>query len=232
MNRSLTLGALVVIALLLGCSPNADQAPRQTPAKDPAAPALSAAIPSQAYQNEVRQEADRQAVLPAAPPLSTPVSTRGAADKVAAEAMPVAAPPLPASRALDALRAASEPTDREQYAHQEDNPVKRAAEQPVSTFSIDVDTGAYANVRRFLNNGRLPPRDAVRVEELINYFDYDYPLPDSRQPPFRVSTELAPTPWNPQTLLLAIGIKGYDVPKAQLPPVSLVFLIDVSVLFV
>jgi len=227
MNRSLTLGALVVIALLLGCSPNADQAPRKTPAKDPAAPALSAAIPSQAHQNEVRQEADRQAVLPTAPPLSAPVSARGAA-KAAAEAMPVAAPPPPANRALDALRAASEPTDREQYAHQEDNPVKRAAEQPVSTFSIDVDTGAYANVRRFLNDGRLPPRDAVRVEELINYFDYDYPMPDSRQPPFRVSTELAPTPWNPQTLLLAIGIKGYDVPKTQLPPANLVFLIDVS----
>ncbi|HRZ07115.1 MAG TPA: von Willebrand factor type A domain-containing protein, partial [Candidatus Competibacteraceae bacterium] len=86
----------------------------------------------------------------------------------------------------------------------------------------------YANVRRFLNEGRLPPRDAVRVEEMLNYFDYDYPLPDSRQPPFRVSTELAPTPWNPRTRLLAIGVKGYDVPKTRLPPANLVFLIDVS----
>ncbi|MBL8259968.1 MAG: VWA domain-containing protein, partial [Candidatus Competibacteraceae bacterium] len=105
---------------------------------------------------------------------------------------------------------------------------KRAAEQPVSTFGIDVDTGSYANVRRILNGGQLPPRDAVRIEELINYFDYDYPLPESRQPPFRVSTELAATPWNPKTLLLAVGIKGYDLPKTQLPPANLVFLIDVS----
>lgn len=129
---------------------------------------------------------------------------------------------------LDALRAPSQPTDRENYAAIEENPVKRAAEQPVSTFSIDVDTGSYANVRRFLNSGRLPPRDAVRVEELINYFDYDYPLPDGRQPPFRVNTELAATPWNPKTLLLAVGIKGYDLPKTKLPPANLVFLIDVS----
>lgn len=110
---------------------------------------------------------------------------------------------------LDALRASSDPVGGEQYAHQEDNPVKRAAGQPVSTFSIDVDTGAYANVWRFLNQGRLPPQDTVRVEERVNYFDYDYPLPGSRQPPFRVNTELAPAPWNSKTLLLAIGIKGY-----------------------
>lgn len=129
---------------------------------------------------------------------------------------------------LSGLRAPSQPTDRENYAKIDDNPVKRAAEQPVSTFSIDVDTGSYSNVRRILNGGQLPPRDAVRVEELINYFDYDYPLPDSRQPPFRVSTELAATPWNPKTLLLAVGIKGYDLPKTQLPPANLVFLIDVS----
>ncbi len=132
------------------------------------------------------------------------------------------------SQELDALRAPSQPTDRENYAQIEENPVKRTAEQPVSTFSIDVDTGSYANVRRFLNSGRLPPRDAVRVEELINYFDYDYPLPDGRQPPFRVSTELAPTPWNPKTLLMAVGIKGYELPKTKLPPANLVFLIDVS----
>lgn len=132
------------------------------------------------------------------------------------------------SDGLEQLRPAGEPTDRESYAHLEESPVKRAAEQPVSTFSIDVDTGAYANVRRFLKAGRLPPRDAVRVEELINYFDYDYPLPDSRQPPFRVSTELAPAPWNAKTLLLAIGIKGYDLPKTKLPPANLVFLVDVS----
>jgi len=126
------------------------------------------------------------------------------------------------------LRPATAPLDRENYASIDENTVKRAAETPFSTFSIDVDTGAYANVRRFLNQGRLPPQDAVRVEELINYFDYDYPLPDSRTPPFQVSTELSTTPWNPDTQLLQIGIKGYDVPRAKLPPANLVFLVDVS----
>jgi len=126
------------------------------------------------------------------------------------------------------LRPPSEPLDRENYASVEDNPVKRAAEEPVSTFSIDVDTGAYANVRRFLNQGRLPPEDAVRVEELINYFDYDYPLPVSRTPPFQVTTEFTTTPWNPDTRLLQIGIKGFEVPHSKLPPANLVFLVDVS----
>ena len=126
------------------------------------------------------------------------------------------------------LRPPSEPLDRENYASVEDNPVKRAAEEPVSTFSIDVDTGAYANVRRFLNQGRLPPEDAVRVEELINYFEYDYPLPVSRTPPFQVTTEFTTTPWNPDTRLLQIGIKGFEVPHSKLPPANLVFLVDVS----
>ena len=116
----------------------------------------------------------------------------------------------------------------ERYQHLNDNPVHLAAEQPVSTFSIDVDTGAYANVRRFLNAGQLPPQDAVRVEEMINYFDYQYTPPASRDTPFRVSTELAHAPWNSQALLMKIGIKGFDVSAAERPAANLVFLIDVS----
>ncbi|HEY7640966.1 MAG TPA: VWA domain-containing protein [Steroidobacteraceae bacterium] len=119
-------------------------------------------------------------------------------------------------------------TNTERYQHVDDNPVHLVAEQPVSTFSIDVDTGAYANVRRFLNAGQLPPQDAVRVEEMINYFDYRYVPPASRDVPFRVATEVAPAPWNPQALLLKIGIKGFDVAAAERPPANLVFLIDVS----
>lgn len=138
------------------------------------------------------------------------------------------APSTALADGLAGLRPPSEPLDRENYATIEDNPVKLAAEEPVSTFSIDVDTGAYANVRRFLNQGQLPPSDAVRVEELINYFDYDYPLPTSRTPPFQVSTELTTTPWNPHTRLLQVGIKGYEVAPEQLPPANLVFLVDVS----
>ena len=120
------------------------------------------------------------------------------------------------------------PANTEKYAHNQDNPVHRASEQPVSTFSIDVDTGSYSNVRRMLAGGTRPPTDAVRAEEFINYFDYGHPAPASRETPFRVTTELAPAPWNGKRQLLMIGIKGYDVPKAEIPPANLVFLIDTS----
>ncbi len=126
------------------------------------------------------------------------------------------------------LRLPSEPVNRETYAHFTDNPLRQAAEQPVSTFSIDVDTGAYANVRRFLRSGILPVRDAVRTEELVNYFAYQYPPPVQSSLPFRLTTELGPTPWNPHTVLLHLGLKGYEVVADALPPANLVFLIDVS----
>jgi Ca-activated chloride channel family protein len=115
----------------------------------------------------------------------------------------------------------------ERYGQISDNPIHRVAEAPVSTFSVDVDTGSYSNVRRLLNGGALPPADAVRVEELINYFPYDYALPrDGR--PFAVHTALAPAPWNAQRVLLRVAIKGQDVAKQNLPPANLVFLVDVS----
>jgi Ca-activated chloride channel family protein len=118
--------------------------------------------------------------------------------------------------------------DREQYAHFDGNPVRLAREEPVSTFSIDVDTGSYANVRRFLEDGSLPPRDAVRTEELLNYFRYDYPAPASRAQPFAVTTAVAPAPWNRDRLLLQVGIQGYEIPTAKRAPANLVFLVDVS----
>jgi len=129
---------------------------------------------------------------------------------------------------LNNIRHANEPLYRENYQHQENHSVKRVASEPVSTFSIDVDTGAYSNMRRWLNQGQLPPEDAVRVEEFINYFNYDYPYSKSPNTPFQVSTEIAPTPWNTNTRLLRIGIQGYRVPREQLPASNLVFLIDVS----
>ncbi|WP_223452729.1 MULTISPECIES: vWA domain-containing protein [unclassified Pseudomonas] len=116
---------------------------------------------------------------------------------------------------------------REQYQALADNPIHSVAEAPVSTFSADVDTGAYANVRRLLNQGRLPPEGAVRLEEMVNYFPYDYALPTDGSP-FGVTTELAPSPWNPHTHLLRIGIKASDRAVAELAPANLVFLVDVS----
>lgn len=108
------------------------------------------------------------------------------------------------------------------------NPIKLVKEEPVSTFSIDVDTSSYSFVRRALNNGNLPQKNAVRVEEMINYFDYDYPLPEDRTRPFKPSVAVFPTPWNQNTKLLLIGIKGYDINPDSNPRSNLVFLIDVS----
>ena len=118
--------------------------------------------------------------------------------------------------------------DNEKYAHLDQNGILQVTDHPVSTFSIDVDTGAYSNVRRMLKAGQLPQPDAVRIEEMINYFSYDYPLPQGKNVPFSVTTEIAPSPWNQHTHLLQIGIKGQDVAKQLLPPANLVFLIDVS----
>ncbi|WP_322845485.1 VWA domain-containing protein [Pseudomonas sp. B33.4] len=118
-------------------------------------------------------------------------------------------------------------TQREQYQALADNPIHSVVETPVSTFSADVDTGAYANVRRLLNQGRLPPEGAVRLEEMVNYFRYDYAVP-SDDSPFGVTTELAASPWNPHTRLLRIGIKASDRAVAELAPANLVFLVDVS----
>jgi len=120
------------------------------------------------------------------------------------------------------------PDNRERY---EKNPVatiQAVADAPVSTFSVDVDTGSYANVRRMLTAGEMPPPDAVRTEELLNYFRYDYPLPPDRARPFSVTTDVARTPWNPETRLLRIGLRGYDVARSERPPANLVFLVDVS----
>lgn len=117
---------------------------------------------------------------------------------------------------------------RERYDGKEVSPVHLTRSEPVSTFSVDVDTGAYANTRRFLTAGQLPPRDAVRTEEMINYFRYAYPLPERREAPFSVTTDMAVTPWNAQTRLLRVGLRGYDLPRASRPPANLVFLVDVS----
>jgi len=117
---------------------------------------------------------------------------------------------------------------RDRFEHKDVNPVKLASREPVSTFSVDVDTASYAFVRKSINSGHLPPKDSVRVEEMINYFDYSYKTPRSRNKPFKPNLAVYPTPWNPDTLLLHIGIKGLDMEKGKIPRANLVFLIDVS----
>ncbi|MEM8568338.1 MAG: von Willebrand factor type A domain-containing protein [Bacteroidota bacterium] len=118
-------------------------------------------------------------------------------------------------------------SNTEEYASVPENSFQNPFDDPLSTFSIDVDAASYSNVRRFLNQGQRPPKDAVRVEEMINYFDYDYPQPKGNAP-FSISTEIATAPWNSEHKLVHIGLKGKEIPTEDLPPSNLVFLIDVS----
>jgi Ca-activated chloride channel family protein len=115
----------------------------------------------------------------------------------------------------------------ESYAKIDENPFLEAARAPLSTFSIDVDTASYSNTRRFLSDGQLPPKDAVRIEEMVNYFSYDYPQPTG-DTPFSVTAEVAECPWNSQHKLVHIGLQGRKVSTEDLPPANLVFLLDVS----
>jgi Ca-activated chloride channel family protein len=133
----------------------------------------------------------------------------------------------PNLQAFEPVDRTSAPFHTESYDRIQDNPFLAAAQNPLSTFSIDVDTAAYANVRRFLAQGQRPPKDAVRIEELLNYFRYDYPEPQG-QDPFSVTTELAACPWRPEHRLVLVGLRGRSIHEASVPPRRLTFLIDVS----
>ena len=115
----------------------------------------------------------------------------------------------------------------ESYAGLEENPFESPKKSPLSTFSIDVDNASYTNIRRFINEGQAVPKDAVRIEEMMNFFKYKYPQPEG-QNPFSINTEVSDSPWNKNSLLLKIGLQGKNIPMTNLPPSNLVFLIDVS----
>jgi Ca-activated chloride channel family protein len=148
-------------------------------------------------------------------------------------------PPMPMKRAYNYMAGGGETTAAEPpsryrqdfntatYDKVEENPFLRAATNPLSTFSIDVDTASYANVRRFINSGSLPPKDAVRVEEMINYFTYDYREPEGDKP-FSIDVDATACPWDPSHRLMRIGLKGREVANENRPPSNLVFLLDVS----
>jgi Ca-activated chloride channel family protein len=155
-----------------------------------------------------------RAVVPAAKQLAKPASA------------PVARSPL-ITQDSSQKSEVPEPSNREAYDRIEENPFLRVSNNPLSTFSIDVDAASYSNVRRFINEGKLPPKDAVRIEELINYFPYEYPQPEGDRP-FSVSTEISQAPWNPDHRLVHIGLQGKKISTENLPPSNLVFLLDVS----
>lgn len=115
----------------------------------------------------------------------------------------------------------------ESYAGLEENPFESPKKAPLSTFSIDVDNASYTNIRRFINEGQKVPKDAVRIEEMMNFFKYKYPQPEG-QNPFSINTEVSDSPWNKNSQLLKIGLQGRNIPMTNLPPSNLVFLIDVS----
>jgi Ca-activated chloride channel family protein len=141
-----------------------------------------------------------------------------------------AARPYPARRdpASHLRRAPADSGNTEAYDHIDENSFRSPLVAPLSTFSVDVDRASYANVRRFLNQGQLPPRDAVRIEELVNYFPYGDPAPGDEEAPIRITTEIAPAPWNGSHDLVRIGLRARDVDMRRAPPSNLVFLIDVS----
>lgn len=156
-------------------------------------------------------------VAPPAPPPPPPMVS-------APTPTPAYAPPLARTRGMPQPMA----EDRERYAGHAVASVQSVADAPVSTFSIDVDTGSYANVRRMLTGCQDPPASAVRTEEMINYFRYDYPLPADRSQPFGLYTDVATTPWNANTRLIRVGLRAFDLPRAERPAANLVFLVDVS----
>jgi Ca-activated chloride channel family protein len=195
-------------------------APVETPSPIETAPV---AKPERA---EAEDMADERAVTTellkeSAPRMRTALGTATAEAPQRAQEQMTFAPPRP-----DATAPQPE-SDTEAFANADPNPVHVVAEDPVSTFSIDVDTASYAVVRSSLMDGRLPPKDAVRVEEMVNYFPYDYPAPTD-DAAFRPTVSVSATPWNPDTKLVQIALQGALPDVAQRPPLNLVFLIDTS----
>ena len=164
---------------------------------------------------------------PATMNLEAIVVTGSAAKVQGRQSLPATIASLYGGRMDEPYRVRREPWNTEEYGHKDENPFFAVSAHPLSTFSIDVDRAAYSNVRRFLLGGQAPPKDAVRIEELVNYFPYDYDGPTGDDP-VAIHTELGPAPWKPQHQLLRIGLQARKVDLRGLPPSNLVFLLDVS----
>lgn len=188
--------------------------------------------PTQETRERTQAESPRKTQSLPVPmaPLPT-ITTLGSSNQNQVVNRPRSIPKLRAGGRINGMVAPEPETgnrfNTENYNRIEDNPFHRVNNDPLSTFSIDVDTASYSNIRRFITQGQLPPQDAVRIEELINYFSYNYPQPKSNRP-FSVTTEVAAAPWNPQHKLVQVGLQGKRLESESLPPSNLVFLIDVS----
>lgn len=225
------LPSVLIASMFLGAAAGMAACTLQNaPSSPPAAPPAEAPAPVPVSATSTAPAADAQVAARAAAAQAAMAGSIAASKQ--ARMMELQSAPSSIGRPAPAILSFAPPPapedDRERYADVTASPVQIAAETPVSTFSVDVDTGSYSNVRRMLNEGRLPPADAVRVEELINYFDYAYAPPKDRATPFALHTELGPTPWNPKTELLAVGIQGWKPAASASRPSNLVFLVDVS----
>ena len=223
MRRLRIVTATCIVALLAGCATN------RLAQSDEVVLTGNKAADAESRDRDPNHNRNQAAVPPPAPPppmVSAPTSDGKRASGSAMNGRMVAQERYSGGY----IRPVIVPTDpgNERYDGKDVSPVKIARTDPVSTFSVDVDTGAYANTRRFLTAGQLPPKDAVRSEELINYFRYDYAVPENRGTPFSITTDVAVSPWNAQTRLLRIGLRGYDLARNARPPANLVFLVDVS----
>ncbi len=217
--KRISLAVLIFLVILAGCSSPTTESKKEEPQSPQYLASESTANKTEVQQRVDKEQQQAYRPVPAAeamapPPQAARMKATSTVGMVAADrAKPyMSAPPT---------------WNRESY-----NPVKEsgfinAGRDPLSTFSIDVDTAGYANVRRFVTGGSLPPVGAVRIEEMINYFSYDYPAPSSSEP-FSLSAETGPSPFHKGYQLVRIGLKAQDIAKEQLPPSNLVFLIDVS----
>lgn len=202
-----------------------DQQPREAPAEvaKSGAPVDEAATEREVFAMPEMSSSDVQAA-PAPVPLGGAMTNRMQTRDVTASSSKLMAPAgvaMPEPYAMPA-------ENRDRFGDFDTNPVRSALESPVSTFSIDVDTASYAFARRSLKDGFMPDRDSVRVEEMINYFPYDWAGPDSASTPFNTTITVTPTPWNEHTQLMHVAIKGYELEQTQKPRSNLVFLIDTS----
>lgn len=229
------LAALTAAAAAAPAAPQAQPVVRDGTPTPAACEALGYPAQPMGYGGGLPRQSYRALPAPGPPPPPSPSPSPRVAEAVP-QIPPLPVPPVekrigqPAAPQSIVVTgsAVRRHVDTERYPGAQANPIRRVAEEPVSTFSVDVDTASYSNVRRFLNDGARPPADAVRVEEMINYFDYGYAQPADRATPFLPYVAVTPSPWSKDRQIIHIGLQGYDLPRKTEPPLNLVFLVDTS----
>lgn len=217
MKRGTWYLLLVVICLIAGCSRQTEPRTDATPGRPPAEQGQTVAEDRGKERHLMAVVADQRAEK-----ASMPAAPAPSGDRVP----PMATGPVSPLVAADHVLYQPPSMNTESYTPNRENGFVAVGNDPLSTFSIDVDTASYSNIRRFIGQGSLPPAGSIRIEEMINYFDYDYPQPD--QGPLSLTLEGGPCPWQPEHRLVRIGLRARDIDRKNLPPSNLVFLIDVS----